>query len=207
MTVPGESTFLFAEEGALRDWLKGCIVSDGSSGNRPVGVWFGQPDPEIRKQGYPYITIDLVGITEANERLMTRYGDLDLPGEVGTSQTEGKGDYPTPIDLTYQISTWTRQPRHDRQVISQLMHRQLQFRFSQLSIVVDGTVRRLVVVGFAKRDTVEGDKRLFRNIWTITLSSEIFRAALDEIYRVQSVNINSSAVPLPEESLSFVFPT
>lgn len=211
MTAPGELTFLVAEEEALRNFLKGLKVSDGDSTTRPVGVWFGQPDPEIRKQGYPYITIDLIGITEAKERVMVRYGEFKnyvVPGN--DPDLEYKGYYPTPVDLTYQISTWARQPRHDRQIISQLMHRQLLPRFSQLAIPVEGTARRLNITGFAKRDAIESDKRLFRNIWTIQLASELFHGALEQIYRVQSVNINRSdvlgeTVP-PDAILTFDFP-
>lgn len=211
MSAPGEATFLVAEEEALRNFLKGLTVTDGNSSTRPVGVWFGQPDPELRTQKYPYITIDLLGITEAKERVMVRYGPMSnytIPGN--DESLEYEGYYPTPVYLSYQIATWSRQPRHDRQIISQLMHRQLLPRFSQLAIPVDGTARRLNITGFAKRDTGEGEKRLFRNVWTVEIASELFHEALEQIYRVQSVNINDSdvlgeTVP-PDAVLRFDFP-
>ncbi len=50
--------FILNEDKALKAALSGITVSDSGNPTRPVGVWFGQPDPEIRFQSYPYITID-----------------------------------------------------------------------------------------------------------------------------------------------------
>ena len=86
-----------------------------------------------------------------------------------------KTDFPIPVDLLYQVATWSRKPRHDRQMINSLFNRGLlPFRFGQLFIPEDGTNRRLDVLGFSKRDTTEADKRLFNNIYNIRISAELF---------------------------------
>jgi hypothetical protein len=111
--------------------------------------------------------------------------------------------------LTYQVSSWARNPRHDRQIMSKYMHRVLHPRFAQIS--ASDTARRLVVLSFTKRDTTdENQKRLFRNIWTVQVISELFYAPLDLIRRASAVSINDEAVvPVaPEElsKISFVYP-
>ena len=52
--------YIINEDKALKALVSGITVSDSGNPTRPVGVWFGQPDNEIRQQSYPYITIDLV---------------------------------------------------------------------------------------------------------------------------------------------------
>jgi len=64
---------LFLEEdNMLKELLKGISVHDQRADNeqiaRPVQVWFGQPDVELRDQTYPFITIDLIDILEDRAR-------------------------------------------------------------------------------------------------------------------------------------------
>ena len=183
--------FILNEEAALKTLLSGITVSDGGNAARPVGVYYGQPDKEIRQQSYPYITIDLVGISEDTTRAhrgvvvvpsTTKYTPegFTLPDENGL-----KTNYPIPVDLYYQVSTWSRTPRHDRQLIALLFSMdRLPFRFGQLSILEDGTNRRLDMLSFTKRDTTENDKRLFSNVYNIRISAEIFEDVLAQIYKV-----------------------
>ena len=68
-------TFLISEDEALRNLLKDMTVTDQKSASengptRKVGVWFGQPDQEVRQQSYPYITIDMIDISEDFARAM-----------------------------------------------------------------------------------------------------------------------------------------
>jgi hypothetical protein len=60
----------------------------------------------------------------------------------------------------------------------------LPFRFGQLDIPEDGTARRLDMLGFSKRDTTEGGKRLFSNVYNIKISAEIFPDLLAQVYTV-----------------------
>lgn len=182
-------TFIISEDEALRNLLIGMTVSDSKNPSRPVGVWFGQPDPEIRAQSFPFVTVDLIDITEARERVMSGRDEIWYYEPTDLEEDEGWDMFlPTPINLDYQVTTFARQPRHDRQILSQLMGNRLPLRFGSLPVVeffteetVDGeqvqvgqaTVRRLDVLRVLKRDITEAGKRMFMNVFTVRVSSEI----------------------------------
>jgi hypothetical protein len=63
----------------------------------------------------------------------------------------------------------------------------LPFRFGQLPIPQDGTNRRLDMLGFSKRDTTEGGKRLFSNVYNIRISSELFVDQINAVYQVTDI--------------------
>lgn len=179
-------TFIISEDEALRNSLLGMTVSDSKNPNRSVGVWFGQPDPEIRAQSFPFITIDLIDITEARERVMSGVSNPWYFAPDGLDADEDwEMYYPTPINLDYQITTFARQPRHDRQILSQLIGYRLPLRFGALNVVekvevdeddnetVYMTTRRLDVMRVLKRDITEAGKRMFMNVFTVRVSSEV----------------------------------
>ena len=173
------------EDNALKTLLSGLTVSDAGNAARPVGVWFGQPDAQIRQQSYPYITIDLIGISEAQERVHAGLVELNYVPEGVDPDKDYIVQYPIPVDLMYQVTTYARQPRHDRQIMAQLFGpTRLPLRFGMIAIPEDGTARRLDMLRFSKRDTTEQDKRLFCNVYTIQISSEFFRDTLIDMYKV-----------------------
>lgn len=177
--------FILNEDKALKQRLAGITVADSGNPTRPVGVWFGQPDVEIRQQSYPYITIDLVGINEGVERAHRGYVEFNYTPEGADPTKTYEGWYPIPVDLQYQVTTYARQPRHDRQIINELFKsNRLPLRFGLLLIPEDSTVRRLDVLGFIKRDTTEQDKRLFSNVFNVQISSELLQEDLDQVYQV-----------------------
>lgn len=194
-------TFLISEDEALRDRLKGMVVADDKSSDRAVGVWFGQPDLEIRAQSYPYVTVDLIDVSEANERVMNAVGvspwyyDVQMTVD-GVTYDDWDMPMPIPVNLDYQVTTFARQPRHDRQIMHQIMGNRLPFRFGSLLVKEqqdedgnwDATTRRLDMLGMAKRDTVEAGKRLFMNVFTVRVSSELPSPYVERLYkRVQTV--------------------
>ncbi len=198
-TYPSEG-FLLDEDRALRDLMKGIIVSDNENQTRNVEAWFGHPDQELREQKYPYITVDLIEITEGLDRV--HRGDLffdnDPPDWWGYPQLQEnyawRTEMPTPVDLHYQIGTWARNPRHDREILRSCI---LGGRTSLRAGVVrtaDGFLRRLDYLGHVKRDREEGGKRLFNNIFRVRMSSEIPFGILNEFRQVDSVHINVRAV-------------
>jgi hypothetical protein len=196
--------FIINEDEALKTLLQGITVSDGGNAARPVAVYYGQPDKDIRQQSYPYITLDLVGVREDTERAHRGWVDLTYTPEGTTPNLNQNGsinqqvNFPIPVDLIYQVSTWSRQPRHDRQIMAKLFAPgRLPFRFGQLPIPQDGTNRRLDMLGFSKRDTTEGGKRLFSNVYNIRISSELFVDQFTAVYQVTDVNpsILSQNVP------------
>lgn len=215
--------FLLSEDKALRDTLLGITVTDqkadGGEGNvRNVGVWFGQPDQEIRNQSYPYITIDLVDVGEDFARAHrgktkpAYYPDPEVmvQGVQGVQAAQGvqgvqgvqgipfdpevhnwEVNWPIPVMIDYQVTTYARQPRHDRQIMAQLMTSKLPLRFGVLE-PDDGTVRRMDVMGISKRDVTENGKRLFMNSFTVRVSSEIPQTAYYKLSKVLQVNIDGA---------------
>ena len=187
--------FIISEDEALKTLLQGITVADGGNAARPVAVYYGQPDKDIRQQSYPYITLDLVGVREDTERAHRGVVNLTYAPEGTTPNRNSDGsinqpvNFPIPVDLIYQVSTWSRQPRHDRQIMASLFAPgRLPFRFGQLPIPQDGTNRRVDMLGFSKRDTTEGGKRLFSNVYNIRISAELFPDQLSAVYTVTTVN-------------------
>lgn len=191
-------TFLLGEDAAIRQLLQGITVTDqkstGENTNREVNVWFGMPDQEIRAQSYPYIIIDMIDVIKDSAREMRGKVSAEtypylFAGDTATSGTNLQRDLPIPVNIDYQITTYSRHPRHDRQLLAAVMYDRLPFRFGTLEIE-DNTVRRLDVLDVAKRDMVEQGKRLFMNAFTIRVSSEVTQGVYKELYEVLSVHID-----------------
>lgn len=200
-------TFIISEDKALREKLQGMTVSDQKSDGqeipRQVGVWFGQPDQEIRAQSYPYITIDMIDIVRDQQReYRAKVKPEYLSGPDVLTGDDWEIETPIPVSIDYQITTYSRHPRHDRQILAQLLGTKLPLRFGVLN-VLEGTVeneggttvntvttRRLDVMSVSKRDVTEQAKRLFVNAITVRVSSEIPLEIFDQLYRVTSVNVN-----------------
>lgn len=92
--------FLLDEDRALHRHLKGLSVYDDAKNHRPVGVWFSQPDMEIRDQRYPYMVISLLDVTEAKNRVMTGTEEQPVPNfpeEFLTLQ---------PVPVTVYVDSW-----------------------------------------------------------------------------------------------------
>ena len=180
-------TFLCNEDAALKTLLKSRVKdSDAANNSRSVGVWFRQPDIEIREQSYPYLTIEMVDISEAKDRRHSGFttlpyvpdGAFDVDGHVVRSDTQYITETPIPVDIDYQVSSYSRHPHHDRQIISTILTQIMPFRHGVLKIPEDGTVRRLELMGYAKRDMTEQGKRLFVNVFSIRINSEILSTGL-----------------------------
>ena len=171
--------WILDEDRAVRDLMKGVVVSDHENNQRKVEVWFGHPDLELREQKYPYVTVDLLQVQEGQDRVQR--GDLyikDPPLWWGLAPLQAWQvayllEMPTPIDLDYQISTWARNPRHDRQMLFQLITGGRTMMRNGLLYTSDEKIRRVDFLGHIKRDTVEGGKRLFNNVFRLRVSSEV----------------------------------
>ena len=189
-------TFLLSEDQALKLLLQGVTVTDqkstGDGVARQVGVWFGQPDQELRAQAYPYITIDMVGIARDPEREMrgkVKPVYINPPANL-ISADDWDMHLPIPVNIDYQVTTYARHPRHDRELLAQVLFTKLPLRFGQLDID-DGTVRRLEVTDVAKRDVTEQAKRLFVNSITVRVSSEIPETVFTGLTQVASVKLTT----------------
>jgi hypothetical protein len=202
-------SFLLDEDEALRNLLKDMTVTDQKSvteegATHKVGVWFGQPDQEIRNQNYPYITIDMIDLSEDIQRAMRgRVKPSYLPNP--STQVQGVSydsevhdwdiNYPIPVNIDYQITTYARQPRHDRQILAQLLYTKIPLRFAVLNTgpnTSEGTTRRLDVLDISKRDITEQGKRLFVNAITVRISSEIAPETYNQLYKTLEINVTGT---------------
>jgi hypothetical protein len=199
--------FVLAEDSALKTHLNGITVSDDKSNSRPVKVWYGFPDVEVRDQSFPYITIDLIDILPANER--QTYGFITDTDNLGTVTPDANYVYtnqiPVAYDLIYQITSFSRHPRHDRSIIYQLMTK-FPSKYSRLKVYTpDGTgftIRSMFVDGFVKRDTVEGEtgnRRLLRNVYTVRVVSQMTPDVANAVAtkRVSTVQVNNTTSSIP----------
>lgn len=186
--------FLLNEDKALKTMLGGLVVSDFKNANRPVGVWFGQPDVEIRNQSFPYVTIELIDIVEDPARNNRGYGKIPYTPEGKNSTKEYYSELPVPVDIEYQVVSYTRQPIHDRQITAEILQSKLPFRYGTLEIPEDGTLRRVELVGYRKRDIMESGKKLYSSVFLIRVSSELFYSAIVEAAKqVSTIGITTNS--------------
>ena len=198
-------TFLLSEDEAIRNLLKGLVVTDqkatGTDTPRNVGVWFGQPDQELTAQKYPYITIDMIDIAEDFARSMrgrvkpvyiSNPATIDGTAEFDPETQNWDINFPIPVNIDYQITTYARQPRHDRELLAQLLYTRLPLRFGTLDTGANnatGTTRRLDMLDVSKRDVTEQGKRLFVNAFTVRVSSEIAPETYNKMYKALQLNV------------------
>jgi len=206
--------FLLAEDAALKSHLSGITVSDEKNPTRPVGVWFGYPDVEIREQIYPFITIDLMSVRNAVER---QHSGVIYDGDYSGTVAPVNGvfyQYEVPIayDLLYQVISYSRHPRHDRAIIFQLSQKFPGMR-GHLAVPNDlGTYtayRHMFLEGTMKNDKAEGEngnKRLLRNIYTVRVISEMTPATASAvpIPDVETVRINQQVATSVPASMTLV---
>ena len=198
--------FIVAEDLALKTLLNGITVSDDTNSNRPVKTWFGFPDVEVRDQAFPYITIDLIDILPGNDRQTSGYlVDTDYQGTVA-AVAGYVYDYQIPVayDLIYQVTSYARHPRHDRALMYQLL-KKFPSKYGYLIVPnqlgTESSSRTMILDGFVKRDTVEGEtgnRRLLRNVFTVRVISQMSpKAAAASIKAVQYVDINATTSYIP----------
>jgi len=196
-----ETTFLVREDEALKNWLNGITVADGKSSARPVKIWFTMPDIELQSMTFPFITIDLIDMVQSKERQVgggTVYDDT-LGGQV-TPVSGVVYSYDTPIawDLYYQITTYSRHPRHDREIIKQMLETYTPGKWGFLPLPnVDGSIyewRHMFMESYAKRDAIVDSRRLYRNVITVRVLTEMTQDVSDAaaLGIVSSVDITLS---------------
>ena len=199
--------FVLAEDSALKGFLAGLTVSDDANNNRPVKVWYGFPDVEVRDQTFPYITLDLIDIIAGNDR--QTYGYITDTTNLGTVAADANFAYtnqiPVAYDLVYQVTSFARHPRHDRAIIYQLMNK-FPSKYGRLKVAnpsgSDYSMRSMFLDGFVKRDTVEGEtgnRRLLRNVYTVRVVSQMTPDAANAVATrlVSTVQINSTTSYIP----------
>jgi len=197
--------FIVAEDLALKTLLSGITVSDDANSSRPVKVWFGYPDIEIRDQSFPFITIDLIDILQAQERQTSGYLiDSDYQGTIPEQSGFGYSyKIPTAYDLVYQITSYSRNPRHDRAIIYQLLNK-FPSKYGYLTVPntlgTESSVRSMFLDGFVKRDAVQsetGNRRLLRNVLSVRVVSEMTPEQVAATPLVEFVEVNATTSSIP----------
>lgn len=201
-----DDAFIFAEDKALKEHLQGIVVSDLKNNERPVKVWFGYPDVELRAQEYPYMVIDLYDIQPASDRQSS--GLWIDETQRGTQEAVSGNTYsyyaPTVYDLYYQVSSYSRHPRHDRGIMLSMLNEKIPGKYGHLLVPQangdDAVARHMFLEGFVKRDSVEDGRRLFRNVFSIRVVSEMTPVVADVATpQVETVNIESEPTNIPSE--------
>jgi hypothetical protein len=199
--------FIIAEDLALKTHLANMTVSDEKNATRPIKVWFGYPDVEVRAQEFPFVTIDLIDIVPANDRQHQGYiTDTDNRGTVAVvANRVYTYEIPVAYDLVYQVTSYTRHPRHDRAVQFQLLNK-FPSKYGKLAVPDElGTstgYRSMFLDGFVKRDSVDGEtsnRRTLSNVLTVRVISEMTPTQAAVIKTVQDVQISTNTPLIPSQ--------
>lgn len=182
-----------------------CTGTCSNNSARNVQVWFGFPDVELRAQSYPYITVELIDVVPSRERQSSgMMYDSDNRGTI--APVEGvvhRYSVPLPYDLVYQVTSYARNPRHDRAIIYQLLQKKFPSQYGTLEIPnelnTEIAKRHMFLDGFLKRDMIEEGRRLFRNAFTVRVVSEMTPMDADTaLSTVQTVEINQTTTEIPD---------
>jgi hypothetical protein len=198
--------FLLAEDEAIKARLTGLTVTDDRNNTRPVQVFFRYPDAETERE-YPFITIEMLDIVHAKNRQHSELpiyyyntaGGASVPADLEKradvmrywpsnsadfGYLDNKNDYQVlvsnefvPVDLLYQVSTFTRSALHDRQLSANMLTKVFPFRRGSIHIAADNTDRRLELLDWSTADLLDPEagyrKRIFRKVYTLQMSAEL----------------------------------
>jgi len=201
--------FLLAEDEALKLRFSGLTVTDDREASRPVQVFFRYPEGETERY-YPFITLELIDVVHAKNR---QHSETVLytnraghPSNIDYWPSQSSASSPplvdnntfysttefTPIDILYQVSTFTRSALHDRQITAQILTEVTPFRYNSIFVGADGTSRRLDLLDWATADLLDPEagyrKRIFRKVYTLQMSSELPTSLLTGVKKVLSVS-------------------
>lgn len=209
------SGFLLAEDEALKNRFSGLTVSDDRNSSREVQVFFRYPEGETERL-YPFITIELIDIVHARNRqhsVVDQYGYhegddwADSPSAVQYYPSKGLINVPdaleymktseyVPVDIMYQVSTFTRSALHDRQLVEKMLTEVVSFRYNSIYIPADNTSRRLDLLDWTTADLLDPEagykKRIFRKVYTLQMTAEL--PTSDFIGIKQATAINTTLV-------------
>ncbi len=205
------SGFLLAEDEALKLRFTGLTVSDDRDTSRDVQVFFRYPEGETERH-YPFITLELIDVVYARNRqhsVVDQYGYkegddfADRPSAVQYYPSVGEITVPStvsylrtseyvPVDLLYQVSTFTRSALHDRQLTAKLLYEVVPFRYNSIYIPADNTSRRLDLLDWTTADLLDPEagyrKRIFRKVYTLQMSAELPTSAFIGIKQATEIN-------------------
>ena len=93
-----------------------------------------------------------------------------------------------PVDLIYQVTTFTRSAIHDRYLQAHILTAIAPFRRGYLNVGADGTQRHMDMLDWRSADMLDEEagfkKRIFRKVYTVSVTSEIPASNLVGLYQV-----------------------
>lgn len=205
--------FLFNEDRALHAKLQSLVVDDVNApdSGRPVGVIWMDGDFEMQNLTYPSVIITQSGISRAQERESRGWMQYPYAPEgfapwddiLDVTQSPYWSQTPIPYNVDYQIEVLSRTNKHAtflRAVLAGPDY--LPTRFGYLEVPEDGTVRRLDLEGGPETvPTQDSDgKRLFHDVYSIRVSTELLPRQIEAYNKVQTVDIDYTGLPQNPDS-------
>jgi len=93
-----------------------------------------------------------------------------------------------PVDLLYQVTTFTRSVIHDRYLQAHILTKIAPFRQGYLAVGADSTDRHMDLLDWKSSDMLDEEagfkKRIFRKVYTLSVTSEIPASNLVGLYQV-----------------------
>tara|TARA_Y100001951_G_scaffold98329_1_gene99011 strand:+ start:357 stop:1097 length:741 start_codon:yes stop_codon:yes gene_type:complete len=93
-----------------------------------------------------------------------------------------------PVDLLYQVTTFTRSAIHDRYLQAHILTQVVPFRRGYLNVPIDDTSRHMDLLDWRAADMLDEEagfkKRIFRKVYTLSVTSEIPATSLVGLYQV-----------------------
>jgi hypothetical protein len=214
--------FTLAEDAALKQRLATLYVSDDRDMQRPLQVFFRYPEAETEKHyPFATIELLDIAYARDRQESERRYYYTNVagasapplyssndsssltyfPSEMNASdmqeywsgdETYLYTDQLVPVNLMYQVSTYCRSQRHDRELTAALLRYVFPFRRGFIEIPEDGTIRRCDILDWRSADLLDQEsgykKRIFRKVVTVQINAEIPQSDLVSVKRVLSVN-------------------
>lgn len=202
--------FIFNEDKAMKAKFSGLVVQDVNApdSGRPVQCIWLDPDTELTNLTYPSIVICNVGLSYDAERAAAGWGQLEYTPEgfetwaTDTNMDVSNSPYwaftPIPYNIDYQIEVLSRTNKHSTFLTAILSGPDfLSVRHGYLAIPEDGTVRRMdLMAGPERQDTKDTDgKRLFHNVYSVRVSTELLPVQINAYAKVQTVETDLSVLP------------
>lgn len=202
--------FIFNEDRAMKAKFSGLVVQDVNApdSGRPVeSIWL-DSDVELTNLSYPSIVIANTGITFDEERAHSGWFQLPYTPEnfdqwisdnmEDVTQSPYWAFTPIPYNIYYQIEVLARNNKHSTFLTAVLSGADfLSPRHGYLSIPEDGTVRRLDLMSGPERQNMHDadGKRIFHNIYTVRVSTELLPVEIDAYSKVATVVNTINVLP------------
>jgi hypothetical protein len=202
--------FIFNEDRAMKDKFSNLVVQDVNAPDTgmPVQVIWLDSDTELVNLTYPSVVICNTGLSYDPERASSGWHQLPYaPENFPTWSSDSNEDVttspywaftPIPYNIDYQIEVLARNNKHATFLSAILSGPDfLSVRHGYLAIPEDGTVRRLdLISGPERQSTKDADgKRIFHNIYTVQVSTELLPIEINTYYKVQDVVTTTEQLP------------